>query len=48
VTVVETVLEAVDDFFIGDIDYSAHLSKKQYMYLQSVSPCSCLTIARFM
>jgi hypothetical protein len=47
-TMVETVLEKVDDLLVGDIDYSGRLSKKRRMYLRSVSPCSCFTIARSM
>jgi hypothetical protein len=48
VTVVEAVLEEVDELLVGDVDYGAHLSKKRRMYLRRVSRCSCLTIARSM
>jgi hypothetical protein len=48
VTVVETVLEEVDDLFVRDIDYGALLSKKRRMHLRRVSPCSYFTIARSM
>jgi hypothetical protein len=47
-TVVETVLEEVDDLLVGDVDYGGALSKKRRMYLRRVSPCSCFTIARSM
>jgi hypothetical protein len=47
-TVVETVLEEVDDFFVRDIDYGGVLVEEARMYLRRVSPCSCFTIARSM
>jgi hypothetical protein len=47
-TVVETVLEEVDDFFVRDIDYCGALVEEARMYLRRVSPCSCFTMARSM
>jgi hypothetical protein len=47
-TMEEAVLEKVDDLLVADIDYSGTLVKKASLYLRSVSPCSCFTIARSM
>jgi hypothetical protein len=47
-TVVETVLEEVDNLRVGDVDYGGALVKKCCMYLRRVSPCYCFTIARSM
>jgi hypothetical protein len=45
---VETVLEEVDDFFVGNIDYCSALVEEAPHVLRRVSPCSCFTIARSM
>jgi hypothetical protein len=47
-TVAEIVLEAVDDFFVSDVDYGRALVKKVRMHWRSVSPCFFLTISRSM
>jgi hypothetical protein len=47
-TVIETVLEEVDDLLVGDVDYGGALVEKRHMYLRRVSPCSCFTMARSM
>jgi hypothetical protein len=46
-TVVETVLEEVDDLLVGDVDNSGAFVENR-MYLRRVLPCSCFTIARSM
>jgi hypothetical protein len=47
-TVVETILEKVDDLLVGDIDYSGTLFEETSHVLRRVSHCSCFTIARSM
>jgi hypothetical protein len=38
-TMVETVLEEVDDLLVGDVDYCSAFVKESRMYLPRVSPC---------
>jgi hypothetical protein len=47
-TVVETILEEVDDFLVRYMDYSGAFVEEAPHVLAKVSPCSCFTIARSM
>jgi hypothetical protein len=47
-TVVETVLEEVDDLLVGDVDYGGTLVEEAPHVLAKGLACSCFTMARSM
>jgi hypothetical protein len=48
VTVIETILEEVDDLLVGDVDYGGALVEEAPHVLAKVLPCSRFTISRSM